>query len=132
MFKYQEAAPVVLEYLSKIKNDEFISESIKYFEEVEYFNAAHALKIYLQHNSLDIKIGAIRALTKLGAKNLDEILYELINNNEWNVQLAAANCMYDYSDRSKARLLSMAESGSESLGTAIARMIISEREIKEV
>ena len=132
MFKYQEAAPAVLEYFSKIRDDEFISESIKYFEEVEYFKAANALKIYLQHDSQDIKIGAIKALTKLGAKNLDEILYELINNNEWNVQLAAANCMYDYSDKSKARLFSMAESGSENLEAAIARMIISERGIKEV
>ena len=132
MFKYQEAAPAVLEYFSKISDHEFISEAIKYFEEVEYFNAANALKIYIQHDSLDIKIGAIKALTRLGAKNLDEILYELINNNEWNVQLAAANCMYDYSDKSKARLFSMAESSGESLEASIARMIISEREIIEV
>ena len=54
MFKYQEAAPAVLEYFSKIRDDEFISESIKYFEEVEYFKAANALKIYLQHDSLEL------------------------------------------------------------------------------
>jgi HEAT repeat protein len=132
MFKYQEAAPAVLEYIGKISDDEFISESIKYFEEIDYVDAADALKIYLKHDSPDIKIGAIKALTKLGAENLDGILFELINNDEWNVQLAAANCMYDYSEKSNARLFSMAESGNESPETSIARMIISEREIKEI
>ena len=132
MFKYQDAAPKVLEYIGKITDEEFISESIKYFEEVDYFEAADALKIYLKHDSPDIKIGAIKALTKLGAENLDGILYELIYNEEWNIQLAAANCMYDYSEKSKAKLFSMAESGGESLETSIAHMIISEREIKEI
>ena len=132
MFKYHEAAPVVLKYFKEVNDDEFITEAIKYFGEIEYVDSIDVLANYLQHKSPEIIVEALKVLTKVGAINLEGKLYELINNNEWNVQLAAANCMYDYSKQTKAKLLSMAKDTSNNLESTIARMIISEREIKEI
>ena len=131
MFKYQEAAPRVLKYFREINDAEFISEAIRYFGEIEYLDSIDALGIHLQHDSPEIIVEAIKVLTKMGAINLEKKLYELINDNDWSVQLSAANCMYDYSSQTKAKLFSLAQSDSSSLETTIARMIISEREFKE-
>lgn len=132
MFKYQEAASQVLKYFKEIDNVEFIIEAIKYFGEVEYIDSIDTLGIHLHNSSPEVIVEAIKVLTKVGAINLEGKLSELINNNDWNVQLAAANCMYDYSNQTKAKLISLAKNDNSSLETTIARMVISERSIKEV
>jgi hypothetical protein len=129
-FKHLAAAPTVMEILSKETNKELIIEILKYLGEVEYIDASKELEFYLQSPDPDIKTETIKAVQKIGDTSLESKIWELIKDKNRNVQVSAAEAMYDISDKSREQLKNIEHKMPNTIESSIARMIIEERAIQ--
>jgi hypothetical protein len=129
-FKNLAAAPTVMEILSKETNKELIIEILKYLGEVEYIDASKELEFYLQSPDPDIKTETIKAVQKIGDTSLESKIWELIKDKNRNVQVSAAEAMYDISDKSREQLKNIEHKMPNTIESSIARMIIEERAIQ--
>jgi hypothetical protein len=128
-FKYSPAAPIILPILLKEESIDIVIESLKFFGEIEYRNAATAIRFYLINPRAEIKTEAIKAAVKIGESTLEDRIWSLVYDNDRNVKITAAEAMYGYSEDSNAKLKELAYSRPSTIESSVARMIISEKTI---
>jgi hypothetical protein len=128
-FKYTPAATIILPILVKEQSIELVTESIRYFGEIEYLDASTAIRFFLLHSNPEIRAEAIRAATKIGGVGLENRIWSLIFDKDRNVKVTATEAMYDFSDNSKDKLKQLAYSMPTTIESSVARMIISEKTI---
>jgi hypothetical protein len=128
-FKYSPAASDILLNLLKEESNDIIIESVKYFSDIEYINAATAIKFLLLNNRAEIRAEAIRAAVKVGSPSLEERIWSLLWDKDRNVKVLAAEAMYGFSGNSKEKLKELAYTMPNTVESSVARMIISEKTI---
>jgi len=128
-FKYSPAAPHVLPVLLQEETIDIVLEALKYFGQIEYMEAAAAIRFYLLNPRSEIKVEAIKAALKIGEATLEDRIWSLIYDKDRNVKVSAAEASYKYSEHSREKLKQLAYSIPNTIESSIARMIISEKTI---
>jgi hypothetical protein len=128
-FRFIPAAKKVLYYLQYGTDPELTLSCLKYFMVIEYEPAGNALKFVLLKSSPTLLAYALKAAARIGTKELEEIIYEKLFVESWQTKLDSAAALYEISKTGKDKLNKLAYDLDHPAESAIARMVLSEKEI---
>jgi len=129
-FKFYDAAETVLKIMVYSQNKEIVIESIKYFSAVEYFEAGTALRSMLNHPKPEVRAEVLKALAIIGDASFEQRIWERMYDPEYEVQYNAVVTLMKLVPESESKITQFAYSNLKDRGAAIARMVLSERSIK--
>ncbi len=130
-YKYKEAGPSVLQIIVYTHAKEIILECLKFFEETRYEPATSAVSRLLEHKLPEIRSQAIRTICKLDNKSFEEKIFTKLLDDVYDVQYQAGLAMIDYYDDGESRLAELAYSIQKGNTSAISRMLLSEKKVRE-
>lgn len=130
-FQYSDATDNALEYLSQSDDAELLIQSMKYFEELEFREAATELRKIFSNSSPELISQAIKTAIKISNPELEKLIFDKISNFNWQNKIDAINALYEMSLESREKLTKLSNNPDCPEETSIAKMVISERELIE-
>lgn len=130
-FQYSEATDHALEYLSHSDDSELLTQSMKYFEELEFREASNELRKIFSNSSPELISQAIKTAVKISNLELEKIIFDKISGFNWQNKIDAINALYEMSMESREKLTELSNNPNCPEETSIAKMVISERELIE-
>jgi len=127
--KYSDAKEIVMSLLSKTRDDKVILEIIKYLEEIEDPDTMHMLEMALKSSRAEVRIAAIKAVSKIGLGSLDDLIIEKFHDTQLAVKIAAAKALLKHSEKGKKMLFELTKSNSERVDVIIAKRVFMERRV---
>ena len=130
-YKYNIAGPTVLKMMVYSHLTEVIIECLKFIEEIKYEKAAFAVSRLLDHKLTEIRIQAIKTISKLENKSFEAKIFSKLFENNYDVQYQAALAILNHFDNGEKALSELAYSIDKGNSAAISRMLLSEKRVKE-
>ncbi|MFN3694551.1 MAG: HEAT repeat domain-containing protein [Ignavibacterium sp.] len=127
---FREAAEIVLKIFQTSTNKKLLVECIKYAGSIECIDAIPQLWEHFEHPDIEVKTAAIEALAKIGGKELIPIFVQRLYEESYEVNIAAAEALFDSGEKGIQLLEVVAKSNSDSKAAKVARMILSENFIE--
>jgi hypothetical protein len=130
-FKYEESAPEVINTLVHTYNRYVIIECLKFASEVAYTGSRNIINRLLEHNNPMIRAEAIKTVGKLGIGALENKIIGKIFDDNYEVQLAAAETISTYIPQGREKLSIISEDPIQGRAASIARMVLSQMELRD-
>ncbi len=130
-YKYYNGGQSVLTTLIYSYSKEIIIECLRFIEETKYINAISAVSRLIEHSKPEIKSQAIKTLVRLDNKNFEDKIYSKLFENNYDVQYQAAYALLNFCEDGEDRLSELAYDVQKSSTSAISRMLLSEKKIKD-
>ncbi len=130
-YKYRGAGPFVLQIIVYTHTKEIILECLKFFEEIRYEPATSAVSRLLEHKFPEIRSQAIKTICKLDNKSFEEKIFTKLLDDVYDVQYQAGLAMIDYYGDGESRLEELAYSIQKGNSSAISRMLLSEKKVRD-
>lgn len=130
-YKYKEAGPSVLQIIVYTHSKEIILECLKFFDEIRYEPATSAVSRLLEHKLPEIRSQAIKTICRLDNKSFEEKIFNKLLDDVYDVQYQAGLAMLNYYEDGESRLAELAYSTQQGNSSAISRMLLSEKKVRE-
>jgi len=129
-FKFYQAGETILKIMVYSQNKEVVIESIKYFSAIDFFEAATALRSLINHPKAEVRAEVLKALAVLGDKSFEQRIWDRMYDSEYEVQYNAVTTLLKIIPDSEEKISTFAYGNLNDRAAAIARMVLSERNIK--
>lgn len=130
-FRYYNAGPAILQELTNTREKGVLTECLRFIREVEYANAANAVKRFLYHPKGEVREEAVKTYAKITPQENEGRIVEKVYDTDWTVQLAAAEALYDETSHGEEMLEKIAYNLKNKKAAAAARMVLSEKTLFE-
>lgn len=129
-FKFYQAGETVLKIMVYSQTKEVIIESIKYFAGIEFYEALTALRTLINNPKAEIRTEVLKALAVLGDASFEQRIWDRMYDSEYEVQYNAVITLLKLIPGSEEKISKFAYSDLKDRAAAIARMVLSERSIR--
>jgi len=129
-FKFYDAGESVLKIMVYSQNKEVIIESIKFFSSIEFIEASTAMRSLINHPKAEIRTEVLKALAVLGNESFEQRIWDCMYDPEYEVQYNAVITLMKLIPGSEEKISQFAYGNLKDRGAAIARMVLSERNIR--
>ena len=129
-FKYRESAPAVAKVLVNTINVDLTLECLKFLREVRYGESRTAITYLLDNKNPMVMAEAIKTIGKLGAGSLERKIFNKIFDDNYDVQLAAAETISRDVKSGYEKLSSIAYDPVKGRAASIARMVLSQIDLR--
>ena len=129
-FKFYQAGEMVLKIMVYSPSKDVIIESIKFFSTIELFEASTALRSLITHPKAEIRSEVLKALAVLGDESFEQRIWDRMYDSEYEVQYNAVITLMKIIPGSEEKISRFAYGNLKDRAAAIARMVLSERNIK--
>jgi HEAT repeat protein len=130
-FQYQESAPEVTKTLVNSFNTDLIQECLKFLREVRYTESEETIIKLLDHKSPMVRVEAIKTIGKLGTGPLDNLLLSKVSDENYEVQLAAADTISTDIPEGYEILSRIAQDPEKGRAAAVAKMVLSQIDLRK-
>ena len=129
-FKYYKAGESVLKIMVYSQNKEVIIESIKFFSSIEFMEASTAMRSLINHPKPEVRTEVLKALAVLGNESFEQRIWDCMYDPEYEVQYNAVITLMKLIPSSEEKISRFAYGNRKDRAAAIARMVLSERSIR--
>ena len=129
-FKFYQAGETVLKIIVYSQNKDVIIESIKFFCTIEFVKSATALRTLINHPKAEVRAEVLKALAVLGDETFEQRIWDRMYDPEYEVQYNAVTTLIKLIPGSEEKISNFAYGNLKDRAAAIARMVLSERNIK--
>lgn len=129
-FKFYDASDLALKIMVYSQNKDVIIECIKYFATIEYVEAATALRSMINHPKPEVRTEVLKALAVIGNESFEQRIWDCMYDPEYEVQYNAVTTLMKLIPNSEERISKFAYGNLKDRAAAIARMVLSERNIR--
>jgi len=130
-YQYLEAAPEVTKTLVNTSNIELIIECLKFLREVRYKESRSAINRLLDHKKPIIRVEALKTLGKLGVETLEERILNKMDDENYEVQLTAAEIISTDMPEGHELLTRISHQPEKGRATSVARMVLSQIDLRK-
>lgn len=129
-FQYREAAPEVLKILVNTFSADLIIECLKFMREVQYMESYKVINHLLDNKNPMVRVEAIKTIGKFGAGSSEDNIFNKIFDDNYDVQLAAADTISSSFPSGIEKLSKIAHDSEKGRAASVARMILSQIELR--
>jgi hypothetical protein len=131
-FKYLDGGQPVLNTLYFSTNQMLTIECIKFLKEIEYIDALPAFKRMLNNSKPEVRVEAIKALTKIDISSYEDRILLKIFDSDYYVQLNAALAILNNCPDGEEKISKIANDPTKGRASEIAQMALSEKRLRMV
>lgn len=129
-FQYQESASEVMKTLVNTYNKYLIIECLKFLREVRYMKSRNVINRLLDHNNPSVRAEAIKTIGTFGAVSLEDKILSKIFDDNYEVQIAAAETIARDIPSGIDKLNNIANFQENGRAASVARMILSQIDLR--
>jgi hypothetical protein len=130
-FKYEESTPEVTKMLFNTVNIDLMLECMRFLREVGYMESHYVINPLLDHANPMVRAEAIKTIGKLGAGPLEEKIISMIFDENYEVQLTAANTVSTDIMKGREKLSRIANDPAKGRAASVASMVLSQTDLRK-